>query len=475
VKGLLFTLLLTYGGALVSLFRPFVGLLIYICFAIIKPEALWYWSVPAGNYSRIVFGALFIGWAMAGFGSWRLGRAWPPALGLAGYLIWSAISATQAADQTLAWQNVESTAKIVIPALIGLTLIDSFERIRQVAWVIVAAQGYLALEFNLAYYSSFNRLVETGFAGMDEKTVAFPMVVAASLAIFLALSAKHWAIKAITLLAALLMMHVPLFTFSRGGMLALGVSFLATMVVVARKPSHLLFVALALAAGVRLAGPEVRQQFSTTFASEEERDWSAQSRLDLWGQAWETMLRHPLTGVGPRHWGEYAKTNYDWGSAKEVHNTWFQTGAELGFPGVTALVLFFLITWLRCWPLARGKLGSAEEDNSRMVICALSGYAVGSQFITAYGLEVPFYVAMMGCGLLTLTSQPATQEANASPQMSKPALGAMAPPPGPIKSPRPLPIGPPGSVPGPSSALATVAPVARRPRIATQIPGKRLE
>ena len=84
MKGLLFTYLLTYGGGLVSLFHPFVGLLIYICFAIIKPEALWYWSVPAGNYSRIVFGALFIGWGMAGFGSWRLGRAWPPALGLVG-------------------------------------------------------------------------------------------------------------------------------------------------------------------------------------------------------------------------------------------------------------------------------------------------------------------------------------------------------------------------------------------------------
>ena len=46
MKGLLFTYLLTYGGAVVSLFRPFHGLLIYICFAIIKPEALWYWSVP---------------------------------------------------------------------------------------------------------------------------------------------------------------------------------------------------------------------------------------------------------------------------------------------------------------------------------------------------------------------------------------------------------------------------------------------
>ncbi len=74
-KGLLFTYGLTYGGALVSLFNPFSGLLIYICFAIVRPESMWFWSVPAGNYSRIIAIALLAGWAMHGFGSWRFGRA----------------------------------------------------------------------------------------------------------------------------------------------------------------------------------------------------------------------------------------------------------------------------------------------------------------------------------------------------------------------------------------------------------------
>ena len=46
MKGLIFTYLLTYGGAAVSLFRPFTGLLIYVCFAIIKPDAL---SVLVGS------------------------------------------------------------------------------------------------------------------------------------------------------------------------------------------------------------------------------------------------------------------------------------------------------------------------------------------------------------------------------------------------------------------------------------------
>ena len=89
MKGLLFTYLMTYGGALASLFNPYIGLLIYICFAIIKPESLWYWSVPAGNYSRIVALALLVGWALQGFGDWRFGRAKGVVIALVGFLGWS--------------------------------------------------------------------------------------------------------------------------------------------------------------------------------------------------------------------------------------------------------------------------------------------------------------------------------------------------------------------------------------------------
>ncbi len=40
MKGLIFTYVLTYGGALVSLFRPYYGFLVYVCFGLLKPEAL---------------------------------------------------------------------------------------------------------------------------------------------------------------------------------------------------------------------------------------------------------------------------------------------------------------------------------------------------------------------------------------------------------------------------------------------------
>ena len=75
MKGLLFTFLLTFGGVAVALFDPFKALLVYVSFAVIKPTDLWFYSVPPYNYSRIVAGAMLVGWAVHGFGNWKFGRA----------------------------------------------------------------------------------------------------------------------------------------------------------------------------------------------------------------------------------------------------------------------------------------------------------------------------------------------------------------------------------------------------------------
>ena len=62
MKGLIFTFLMTLGGSFAALWNPYIGFLVYVCFAILKPESLWDYSVPAGgNYSRIVAIALLLG------------------------------------------------------------------------------------------------------------------------------------------------------------------------------------------------------------------------------------------------------------------------------------------------------------------------------------------------------------------------------------------------------------------------------
>ena len=406
MKGLILTYLMTFGGAAVALCRPYVGLLIYVAFAILKPDALWYWSVPEGNYSRIVAIATIIGWAVHGFGAWQFGRGRGVVVALLGYSAWAALSALFATNEELAWDFVSGLCKIALPFLVGITLIDSLQRLKQLAWVIVLSQGYLALEFNRAFYAGTNTLLESGFAKMDNNSVAIALVTCVGLAFFLGLHSQRWWQKCLAWGAAALMAHAVIFSLSRGGMLALGVTGLVSFALIEKRPKQILIFIMAVLVVVRMVGPEVRARLQTAFVPVEARDASAVSRTRLWADCWDSMLEHPVFGVGPDNWPVVA-TNYGWPAGKEGHTLWLQIGAELGVPGLVLLLTFYGLCLVRLWPIARGRRAVCDPSMrqlAQMVIAAISGFAVAAQFVSLEALELPYYVTLIGAGVLKLCS-----------------------------------------------------------------------
>lgn len=444
MKGLFLTYLLTYGGVVLSLFDPFLGLMVYVCFAVIRPEFLWSWAIePGNNFSRIVAGGLLAGWVVQEFLRWRradpgrgllgslftfalrpvlaaaglllrptsgeLGRGRPVVAALAAVWVWSALSAALAPRQDIAWAFVESLSKIILPFMIGICLIDSMARLKMLAWVIVLSQGYVAFEMNVSYFQGWNRLYEEGFGGMDNNSAAIAMVTCLGPAFFLGLYSERWWQKAAAFGCAALLGHAVLFSFSRGGMLAMvltaGVSFL----LVRKTKRHYFAMLTAVLVGLRLAGPEVRERFLTLFAGQEARDASAQSRLDLWAACWDVMKRMPVFGAGPDHWPLLAHS-YGFNRGKEAHTLWLQWGVELGLPGLAFLLLFYGLCAWRLWPLARERDPAGDPWQrylASMVIAALVGFAVSAQFVSLKLLEVPYYVALLGAGTLKLASAPA--------------------------------------------------------------------
>jgi probable O-glycosylation ligase (exosortase A-associated) len=406
MKGLLFTYALTYGGALASLFNPFIGLLIYVAFSILRPESLWFWSVPAGNYSRIIAIALLVGWAMKGFGNWNFGRSKAVVWSLVGFMGWMALSAIFARSQDVAWGEVETKFKIVLPCLVGFTVIKSLEELKQLTWVIVFSMGYVAFEANMTYLTGFNQIREYGFAGMDNNCLAIAMDCGAGFAFFLGLAETVAWRRWLSFFAAGLMAHVVLFSNSRGGMLGLVLTGAAAFIMVRKQPVHYAYLLLALLVGLRLAGPAVWERFNTTFAEEDNRDSSAESRLYLWTACTNCMIESPLVGIGPHHFPLMADS-LGFTKGKEAHSLWFQLGAECGIPCVGFLLAFYGITAVRLWKLARQLDQVAPEisDSCRMVIASLLGFFVSSQFVTLVGLELPYYVVLVGAGYLKLAEQ----------------------------------------------------------------------
>jgi O-antigen ligase len=405
MKGLLFTYLMTYGGAVAALFNPFAGLLVYVAFSIVSPPQMWYWEVPEGNYTRTVALALLAGWALKGFGNWRLGPARGVALALAGYWLWTLVTWHRAVDAQHANTHVELLTKIIIPVLVGISTIESVAQVRLLAWVIVLSQGYVAYELNLAYFGGFNQLREDGFAGMDNNSVAIALVTAAGLAFILGMEAKNWWLKGLALMLTGLMGHAILFSFSRGGVLALVVTVLTAFWLLPKKPRHYLMFLAVVLIGVRMAGPEVVARFATTFAGAEERDASAESRLVLWKACLDLLAKNPLLGIGPDQFGFYAP-EYGFFRGKLAHTVWLTVAAESGLPGITCLLLFYGLCVKRLLPVARGRQAVSDPwlpVGARAVVTALLGFMVAAQFVSLTRLEIPYLVGLLGAGILKVT------------------------------------------------------------------------
>ncbi|HYV35959.1 MAG TPA: O-antigen ligase family protein [Gemmataceae bacterium] len=407
MKGALFTYALTFGGSAASLFNPFVGVCVYVTFAIIKPDSMWGFALPQARYSRIIALALLAGWLIKGFGSWNFGKAGGIVFAFIAFWVWSVFSAAQSAVPSLAWGYVEESGKILLPFLVGITVMESISQLRILAWVIAASQGFLAYEANMHYLNGFNAAREgIGGAG-DNNFLALGMTATFGLSFFLALYSERLWQKAAAMIIALMAGHVVLLSFSRGGMLGLVVTGLMCFILIPKKGWYYVVLLAVVLLMLRLAGPEVRQRFSTSFADEGQRDASAQSRVDLWRDCIATAVQNPVFGVGPNHWRLIARS-HGWTEGKSAHTLWLEVLAELGFPGFLFLCLFYGKCLIRLNQLRKSPNDSDpwQYHLACMVIAALVGFAVSGQFVSAVGLEMPYYIVLLGAGVLKLSSLP---------------------------------------------------------------------
>jgi O-antigen ligase len=404
MKGLIFTYVLTYGGALISLFNPFYGLLIYICFAILKPPALWPWSVPVGNYSRIIGIAFLIGWAVNGFGDGRLGKTKPIVFAMLGYFLWIVLSTLFSPHPELGFPIIEYMAKTILPFVAGVTLIRTWEQLKQLLWVIVGSCAYLSYEANLIYLSGRDTSRGQLLIGLDNNSISILIATSFGLAIVMALEETVAWRRYLCFGIAAAMAHVPMFSMSRGGMLGILVSSIVAAIMVPKNARTWGFILAAIFVGSILAGPSVIDEFATSFKEESELDESARGRIDLWRDCTDAMLKHPWFGLGVAHWPLVAES-YGWTKGKAAHSTWFQTGAELGVPGLLFLLAFYALTLLAMFRIARNK-GPGDDPLpamlARMVIASLAGFIASASFVTVDGYELPYYVGLIGACTIKL-------------------------------------------------------------------------
>jgi len=285
---------------------------------------------------------------------------------------------------------------------VGATRLREKTHWRWMLWTIVLAQGYVAFEMNFDYLVKARNTAADGFGGMDNNFLGLGMVTVIGPAVALAIASRNWLQRLLASAAAVLILHTILLTFSRGAMVGLLAVAVAAFVIMPKRPKYMAAVLLTVLLAVRLTGPQLLERYRSTFASEEERDGSSESRIELWRDCYKVIKEYPVLGVGPWNWSVVA-ASYGWPAGKSAHSVWMETAAETGVPGVVFLLLFFGIAATRLWPIARARSTDANREEvafANGIILGIVGFGVSGQFVSAANLELAYYVTMVGVAML---------------------------------------------------------------------------
>lgn len=194
--------------------------------------------------------------------------------------------------------------------------------------------------------------------------------------------------RLVALVACLVAARAVIFTYSRGALLALG----AGAATVAGFVSPLGLGVTGGTAMIMQSYPEmipesIRARFSqTTHGNTEIYDESVESQLDkssamrlnLWRGGVEMVRQNPLTGVGlyrfGRVVGHYAPQEIGPDEPRDAHNTYILMAAELGLPGLIALVTTFM--WIGAAAVSSRLFGQHSSERMLGLACLGSLAAV---------------------------------------------------------------------------------------------------
>lgn len=418
MKGLIFTYLLTYGGSVVALFEPFVGICIYYAFAVLRPQVLWYYSLPPDMpFSKYVALATMAGWVFKGFphgGSLKDDSSPMVAFGV--FVLLVQLSAWFAIEPARADLISSDMLKILVMFFIGICLLDSMKRLSVVLWGYIAVQGYLTLDMNLTYFlEGINPVVHNdGFGTLNNNTFALSLLPGLSLALMAGIFETRLLFRGAALFSALSSIHVILLSESRGAYLGLAaIAGLAFYFIPKNARTISALVVIVVLSGF-LVGESVREEFGTMFA--DELDDSAAARFSLWQAGWGAMKDYPFLGAGPGNF-EIISHHYGVEEGRAAHNLYMQIGADCGIPALVSLMSFYVLTFIKLQRIIPWKTrrDAVPVDPTVMAIgvgafAGLAGYLLHSVFSSGVLIETPYLTALMALATVRVFSKTRTVE-----------------------------------------------------------------
>jgi len=264
-------------------------------------------------------------------------------------LLWGAFVGLSVPTSIWLGPSIQGTIDVARLLIIFVVTVNAITTRQHIHWLLVLLcitmvvfPGFGGLK---DYYAGVTREVgRADWMGVfgNANLLALAMLMTMPFAVaFVAISRKK-AAKLLWVAVIVSMCVVAVFTKSRAGFIALAGLGVAGIALSRRRA---LAAGAVLAAGIAIlaaAPDDFKERVAGIIVMDEERDWSARSRLIYWGIAADIALTRPLTGTGV---GTYERANAEHGSPeltsggqlwKDTHSTWLNIWAEIGTPGLLA-------------------------------------------------------------------------------------------------------------------------------------------
>ncbi len=436
-KQLIFMIAVTLVGAGGSLLvSPFYGVAVYYLFAVLRPQFLWWWSLPEGvSWSFYVAIAAIIGFAFNVRseatppdlnGGWRLSAAHWAVLAFGA---WVSLTYFTARDKTVAYPHFIEYLKLFFMFWLAARVVRTVRQVWVLYLLTAGALGYIAYEMNSIYFQGgCDYVYKYGYGGLDNNGAGLMVAMGVPLCYFAWEGIRRWFRWAFLAMIPLII-HAVLMSYSRGAMVSL-IASVPFYLLRSRRKIQLAVILTGIAALIPvLAGKEIRARFFTL--ENTEIDESANSRRASWAAAWQIAKDNPIFGVGIRNSN---LLSHEYGAdvqGRTIHSQYLQTAADSGFVALALYIVVLASFWLstRRAQLATKKRTDPDGRQAYTVACGVEGamivFCVGAAFLSLESFELPYIMMFLGAQLpLILRAAPVAADTPSADDVLPPAAKA---------------------------------------------------
>jgi len=417
MKQLAFMILFTGLGTLgVFTLSPFWGPFAYYLFAVLRPQAIWQWSLPEGiNWSFYVGVASILGAIGVACGFLPADTRDPDHirhhhrfttahLCFLPFCVWILLTGLLARNYQVAEFWMVEYIKIFVMYFVTAYVVRTVTQVWYLYLMSGLALAYIAYEVNFLYLvHGYLGIYKNGYSGLDNNGAGLMLAMGAPLCYYSFEGIRRWWRWGFLALVPIIV-HAVLMTYSRGAMLSLVV--MTPLLVLRSRYKVLLTIGLVLFGVFALpilAGKEIRERFLSI--QSHEIDESANSRKQSWLAAWKMAVDNPVFGVGVRNANLFS---YQYGAdmqGRTIHSQYLQILADNGFPGLAFYLLALGTATYALWRV-RWHLGTSEDEEATRVRsmssgleCSLCTFCFGAVFLSLEVFELPFLLMLLSAQL----------------------------------------------------------------------------